>query len=206
GHAGGVEVVAQRGPDAADLVGDHLLALTRAAEHDAALDLARGDGAGDGGADGRVVDGGLAVGALVDHLVAEVAQGLREVFLQVVAGVIGTDGDAHVISVCDRWDRSRAVRGDGPHRGARERAQRTLRCGAARPPAARPAGRAAARARPPSPRTPPGAAPRGRRCRRSGRPPPGPRGAARPPAGAATTAPTRRGTGGPPRRPVARSP
>ena len=40
-HAGGVQVVAQRGADAAHLVGGDLLALAAAAEHDAAVGVAR---------------------------------------------------------------------------------------------------------------------------------------------------------------------
>ena len=66
-QAGGEEVVAQRGPHAVDLVGGDLLALARAAEHDAAVGLARDDGAADRGADRRVVDRLGAVGAEVER-------------------------------------------------------------------------------------------------------------------------------------------
>ena len=61
----GVEIVAQRGADAGDLVGGDLLALAAAAEHDAAVGAAFGDRAADGDADRRIVDRRLAVGAVI---------------------------------------------------------------------------------------------------------------------------------------------
>ena len=67
GHARGVEVVAQRGADAAHLVGGELLALPAAAEHDADVGLAVADRAADAGADRRVVDRLGRVGAVVDR-------------------------------------------------------------------------------------------------------------------------------------------
>ena len=53
----GVEIVAQRGADAGDLVGGDLLALSAAAEHDAAIGAAVGDRAPDREADRRIVHG-----------------------------------------------------------------------------------------------------------------------------------------------------
>ena len=70
GEAGREQIVAQRGPDPPHLVGGDLLALPAAAEDDAPLGPAGDDGAGDGGADGRVVDGLLGVGAEVVDRVA----------------------------------------------------------------------------------------------------------------------------------------
>ena len=57
----GEEVVAERRADAGDLVGRDLLALSAAAEHDAAIGPAFDDRAADGDADRRIVDRGLAV-------------------------------------------------------------------------------------------------------------------------------------------------
>src|SRR6185503_12503695 len=94
-QAGGVEVVAERGADAGDLVGGDLLALPAAAEHDAAFGAPLGDGASDREADRRVVDRGLAVGAVIVDAVAEPRQRLFQVFLEGEAGVIGADGDSH---------------------------------------------------------------------------------------------------------------
>src|SRR3546814_8569755 len=68
-EAGRVEVVAERSSHAPHLVGRDLLALARAAEHDAAVGLSPDDRTPDGGADRRVVDRLCGVGAEVDHLV-----------------------------------------------------------------------------------------------------------------------------------------
>ena len=65
-QSGGVQVVAERGTHAPDLVGRQLLALPAAADDDADLGVAVADGAADGGADRRVVDRGGRVGAVVD--------------------------------------------------------------------------------------------------------------------------------------------
>ena len=67
----GVEIVAERGADAGDLVGGDLLALAAAAEHDAAVGAALGDGAADAEADRRIVDRRFAVGAVIVDGVAE---------------------------------------------------------------------------------------------------------------------------------------
>ena len=94
-EAGRVEIVAEGGPHAVDLVGGDLLALAGAAEHDAAVGLAGDDRSADGRADRRVVDRLGAVGAEVDRLVAEALELLHEVRLEVHAGVVGSDGDLH---------------------------------------------------------------------------------------------------------------
>ena len=91
----GVEIVAERGADAGDLVGGDLLALAAAAEHDAAVGAALGDGAADGDADRRIVDRRLAVGAVIVDGVAEPRERGLEMFFQQKAGMIGADRDAH---------------------------------------------------------------------------------------------------------------
>ena len=96
-QARGVQVVAQRGPHAVHLVGGDLLALARAAEHDAPVGLAGHHGAADGGTDGRVVDRVGAVGAEVDRLVAPALELHHEVSLQVEPRVVGTDGHLHAL-------------------------------------------------------------------------------------------------------------
>ena len=70
-QAGRIEVVAQRRADAVNLVGGDLLPLPAAADDDAAVGAARRDRAGDVGADRRVVDRRLAVGAAIVDDVAE---------------------------------------------------------------------------------------------------------------------------------------
>src|SRR3546814_19102215 len=91
-EAGRVEVVAERSSHAPHLVGRDLLALARAAEHDAAVGLSPDDRTPDGGADRRVVDRLCGVGAEVDHLVTGPLELCREVEPQLQPGVVGSDG------------------------------------------------------------------------------------------------------------------
>ena len=94
-QARGVEIVAERGADAGDLVGGDLLALPAAAEHDAALGAPLGDRAADREADRRIVHRLLAVRAVIVDGVPEPLQRLLQMFFEQEAGVIGADGDAH---------------------------------------------------------------------------------------------------------------
>src|SRR5262245_9454521 len=91
----GVQVVAERGADAGDLVGSHLLALSAAAEDDPAVRAARDDLARDVDADRRIVHRRLAVGPVIGDAVPEPLQRLFEVLFEEKAGVIGADRDAH---------------------------------------------------------------------------------------------------------------
>ena len=78
------------------LVGGDLLALAAAAEHDAAVGLAADDGPADRGADRRVVDRLLAVGAEVDRPRGPARVSVADqVLLEREAGVVGPDGDPH---------------------------------------------------------------------------------------------------------------
>ena len=94
-QARGVEIVAQRGADAGDLVGGDLLALAAAAEHDAAVGAPVGDRAADRDADRRIVDRRFAVGAVIVDLVAQADEGRHEMLFQREPRVICADGDAH---------------------------------------------------------------------------------------------------------------
>ena len=71
-----------------------LLAFVTAGAFAVSVGVAVAHGTAHGGADGRVVAALGRVGAVVGHLVAVALQHVDEVLLQVVAGVIGTDGDA----------------------------------------------------------------------------------------------------------------
>jgi 23S rRNA (cytosine1962-C5)-methyltransferase len=92
---GSVQIVAQGRADAGHLIGGDLLALSAAAEHDAAVRTAFGDRASDGETDRRVVDHRLAVRAVVGHVVAEPCERPLEVFLEKESGVISANRDAH---------------------------------------------------------------------------------------------------------------
>ena len=67
----GIEIVAQRRPNAGHFVGRDLLALSAAAEHDAAIGPPLGNRAADGDADRRVIHRRLARRAMVIDRVAE---------------------------------------------------------------------------------------------------------------------------------------
>ncbi len=95
GHAGRVEVIAERRAHPWDLVGGHLFALTAAADDDAAVGPPFGDEPPDLGADFRVVNGVLGVRSAVVDLVAETAERGDEVLLQRKPGVIGANRNTH---------------------------------------------------------------------------------------------------------------
>ena len=102
GHAGGVEVVAQRGARAVHLVGRDLLALTAAAEHDAPIGVAAHDGPAHRRAERRVVDRFLAVGAEIVDRVPPPGQHSHEVLLERISRVVAPDRDAHSMECTDR--------------------------------------------------------------------------------------------------------
>ena len=90
-----IEIVAERGANAGDLVRGDLLPLSAAAEHDAALGAACGDGAADANADWRIIHRLFAVRAVIVDRVAERRERMFEMFLQREACVIGANRDSH---------------------------------------------------------------------------------------------------------------
>ncbi len=94
-HPGGVEIVAERRADAANLVGGDLLALAAAADDDPAVCPSGRDEPRDVRADRRIVGGLLGEGAAVVHLVPEPDERRDEVLLQRKARMVGPDRDAH---------------------------------------------------------------------------------------------------------------
>ena len=78
-----------------DLVGGDRLALPAPAQDDAPVGLLVHDRPRRGGAQRRVVDRLLGVGAQVEHVVALVAEGGDDDRLEPVPGVVGGDGDLH---------------------------------------------------------------------------------------------------------------
>ena len=99
-HAGGVEVVAERGAHPVHLVGRDLLALAAAAEHDARARRRRATTArADRGAVDRVVDGVLGVRAEIVDVVVPLLQHPDEMLFERVAGMVAADCDAHPASV-----------------------------------------------------------------------------------------------------------
>ncbi len=94
-HPCGVEVVAQRGPDADDLVRGDLFALPAPPEDDASIGLSPCDPPADLGADRRIVDAFLAVRSEVVDVVAALLQARDEVDFESVPSVIGPDRHPH---------------------------------------------------------------------------------------------------------------
>src|SRR5262249_14060289 len=92
----GVTVMAQAGADAGDLVGGHGSADAAAANQNAAFTLAAQQAERNRFSEVRVIDRLGAVGTGVVDLMPPEPQMIGQDLLQVVAGMIGTDGDAHV--------------------------------------------------------------------------------------------------------------
>ena len=99
----GVEIVAERGADADHLVGGDLLALTGAAEHDAPVGSAGRHRAPDRRADRRVVDRGVAVGAVIVDRMSEPCERRLEVLFQREPRVVGTDRNPHIADCTVRF-------------------------------------------------------------------------------------------------------
>jgi 23S rRNA (cytosine1962-C5)-methyltransferase len=98
-HPGRVEFVAQRRACADDFVRRHLLALAAAADDDAAIGPPLGDLSRDLGADRRIVDRSVAMGAAIVHDMAAAQQRTDQMLLQRVAGVIGADRYPHMMAI-----------------------------------------------------------------------------------------------------------
>jgi hypothetical protein len=93
---GGIDVVADGGADAGELAGGHGGADAGAADQHAALGLAFLDPLPELTRLVRIVDPlGRAVGAEVDHLVAERAELLQHALSQLYTAVVERDGDLH---------------------------------------------------------------------------------------------------------------
>ena len=91
----GVEIVAERGADADHFVGGDLLALTRAAEHDAPIGGAGSHRAPDRRADRRIVDRGVAVRAVIVDPMSEPCERRLEVLFQRKPRVVGANRNSH---------------------------------------------------------------------------------------------------------------
>ena len=97
GHPRSVEIVAQGGACPEHLVGGHLFPLAAPADDDAAIGAPVGDLSRHVGANRRIVDGRVAVGAAIVHGMAETLQRADQVLFQRVAGVIGADRYPHMM-------------------------------------------------------------------------------------------------------------
>ena len=91
----GIQFVAQRRPDAGDLVGGYLFALAASPEDMAAVGAGGGPRPRDGEADGRVVDGRLAVGSKVLDRVSQALDRPFQVLLEEKSRVVRANRDAH---------------------------------------------------------------------------------------------------------------
>ena len=87
--------MAERGTNTRDFVGGDLFALAAAAEHDAAIGAAFGDGTPDVQADWRIVHRRFAVGAVILDEVAKTGERLLEMLFEKKSRVIRANRDAH---------------------------------------------------------------------------------------------------------------
>ncbi len=108
-HAGGVQVVAERGTHPVDLVRRDLLSLTAAAENDAGLGVAARHGAGHRRAEDRIVDRVLGVRSEILDVVTPLLQHPDKMLLERVSGVVTADRNTHPASVPIASEGSREV-------------------------------------------------------------------------------------------------
>lgn len=92
-HSGRIEVVAQRCAHTMHLVRGQLLTLATAAEHDAEVGLTVADRTTHCRADGWIVAALGGVGPQIDDLMPLATQHISEMRLELVARMIGADGD-----------------------------------------------------------------------------------------------------------------
>src|SRR5258708_6474477 len=92
---GGVAVMATPGAYARDLIGGHRSAHAAAANQNTAFALAAQQAQSDRFSEVRVINRLRAVRANVDELMAALLQVADQHLLQVKAGMVGTNGDAH---------------------------------------------------------------------------------------------------------------
>ena len=92
---GRIEIVAQSRADAGDFIRRNLLALSAAAEHNAAVGAPLGHCPGNGETDGRIVDRSVAVGTVILDGMPEASQRLFQMFFECKARMVGADGDSH---------------------------------------------------------------------------------------------------------------
>src|SRR6187401_2326028 len=90
-----LRVPANRAPNTIDLVGRNGFAVARAAEHDAAFALARGDGFCSGDDETRIIHRLFGVGLKVTDLVPGCLEHFDNQALIAKAGMIGSDRDLH---------------------------------------------------------------------------------------------------------------
>src|SRR5271157_4713084 len=95
-HAGRVEVVAECGSYSRKPVGYDGHAQAGATDQNAPVELSPGNLLGHGGANVRIVHGGLAVGAEVFYLDVLLPQVPAQVFLELKARVVAAEANFHV--------------------------------------------------------------------------------------------------------------
>jgi quinol monooxygenase YgiN len=95
GQASGFEIPAEGAADAFDFIGDDGFAVSRAAEDDAAVEFAAGDGFGSGANENGIIHRRVAEGAEIADIVTHIVQEDFDFLFVVKASVVGSDGDLH---------------------------------------------------------------------------------------------------------------
>ena len=137
GQASGFEIPAEGAADAFDFIGDDGFAVSRAAEDDAAVEFASGDGFGSGANENGIIHRRVAEGAEIADIVTHIVQEDFDFLFVVKAGMVGSDGDLHGRETISRGNEGvkleQPVEGDHPgERVGLETTPRTARKKASR--------------------------------------------------------------------------
>lgn len=97
GQIGHIFVNGQTGADTFDFVDRYVHPIPRPADGDAALGLAIGDETGGFEAEVGIIDGVFGIGAQVEDFVAHFYQYLFDFVFELETGVVGGDGDFHLV-------------------------------------------------------------------------------------------------------------
>src|ERR1035437_1260741 len=93
----GVRIPAERAPDAFDAIGDHRLAVARAAQNNAAIEFAPRHRLGHRPNEERIIDWLLRMRPKIRDVVAEAFKELPYLVFVLEPGVVRTNGDFHVM-------------------------------------------------------------------------------------------------------------
>src|ERR1035437_5111408 len=93
----GVRIPAERAPDAFDAIGDHRLAVARAAQNNAAIEFAPRPRLGPRPHEERIIDRFLGMRPKIRDVVAETLKEIPDLVFVLEAGVVRTNGNSHLM-------------------------------------------------------------------------------------------------------------
>ena len=105
GQASGFEIPAEGAADAFDFIGDDGFAVSRAAEDDAAVEFAAGDGFGSRANENGIIHRRVAEGTEIADIVTQIVQEDFDFLFVIKASMVGSDGDLHGGKIISRETR-----------------------------------------------------------------------------------------------------